>query len=315
MSNILAAMMFGAGGAMAYQYWDVIKEVMAKGDLDMRGTHLTAVNSKMSKEMEELRKILLEQSKHQQHGVTVVHSGGKQGTALIMYPTLALAAYLAYLRLVKGYKLVDLMYVSKAALQQSVGQVKGHIVKVKEQMENIKVFLQKQMDQLSEAQKQLMSAQEGMSQQLSVVDQSIYETKAGVDQVSGAVRQLDDRMIDVSQSQQYTERGVYVLCHAVQEIMYLNGTPSKHANDLSDFLSASPPLRIRDGQQQQQLQNNNNNSSLTGLQGLSGLQSQTTNGPVWCLSMYRTPQISGQIINPKKEQQQQSQNEITEITQ
>eukprot|EP01026_Neomeris_dumetosa_P034508 TRINITY_DN2771_c0_g1_i1.p1 TRINITY_DN2771_c0_g1~~TRINITY_DN2771_c0_g1_i1.p1 ORF type:complete len:161 (+),score=18.64 TRINITY_DN2771_c0_g1_i1:46-483(+) len=129
------------------------------------------------------------------------------------------------------------------------------------------------MDQLGELQRQLMSAQENMGKQLTSVDKVVTETSEGVNRVSGAVRQLDDRMVDVAQSQKYTERGVYLLCRVVQEIMHINGNVSKNANALTDFLGASPPLRIEDGEASQ-----NGGHNASGLQGLGGLQRQLTSG-------------------------------------
>eukprot|EP01025_Chloroclados_australasicus_P006548 TRINITY_DN12102_c0_g1_i7.p2 TRINITY_DN12102_c0_g1~~TRINITY_DN12102_c0_g1_i7.p2 ORF type:complete len:229 (-),score=27.94 TRINITY_DN12102_c0_g1_i7:39-725(-) len=209
--NFGRALLFGAGGAAAYTQKDTIVEAIQKSGIasDLKTPQSSSDNNK---ELEELRRAIMDQKNQK---VTVIHSGGKGGPPLILYPTAALALYLAYLRVVKGYKLSDLMYVSKAALQQSVGQVKGGIEKLKEQMDNAKKFLQKQMDQLSDLQRQLMNAQDNMGIQLQGVDNAVGETKAGVDQVSGAVRVLDDRMVTVAKSQQYTERGVYLLCRVV----------------------------------------------------------------------------------------------------
>eukprot|EP01023_Acetabularia_acetabulum_P012373 TRINITY_DN15805_c0_g1_i1.p1 TRINITY_DN15805_c0_g1~~TRINITY_DN15805_c0_g1_i1.p1 ORF type:complete len:297 (-),score=34.76 TRINITY_DN15805_c0_g1_i1:627-1517(-) len=286
------ALIFGMGGAAAYQYRDVLLEMFSNssgGNFDTKTAQLTQVNQRMSKDVEELRRILSEQYRQQPQGVTVVHSGAKSGTAVLAYPALAVAAYLAYLRIVKGYKLVDLMYVSKAALQQSIVQVQDGIKGVKEQMESAKKFLQKQMDQLSDHQKLLMSAQENMGLQLTQVDTNIYETKESVEQVSGAVRQLDDRMINVVASQQYTQQGVYALCAAVQEIMCINGMKSSHANTLTDFLQNSPPIRIEQ-QHRPQLASASNDQSL-GLQGLQGFSQQFSRRPMRQITFDRVEEI------------------------
>eukprot|EP01025_Chloroclados_australasicus_P017295 TRINITY_DN1879_c1_g2_i1.p2 TRINITY_DN1879_c1_g2~~TRINITY_DN1879_c1_g2_i1.p2 ORF type:complete len:145 (-),score=18.35 TRINITY_DN1879_c1_g2_i1:546-980(-) len=143
--NITKALLFGAGAAVAYNYRDQILDALDKLG-ETSEVQATESSAHESKAIEEVPRV-------------VHHSGVRTGTVLIVLPTAAFAAYLGYLKVVKGYSLADLFYFTKAFLLEFVAQAQNVVEKLKELMYRSKSYLMWQIEQIFELYKQRMGKQ------------------------------------------------------------------------------------------------------------------------------------------------------------
>ena len=77
---------------------------------------------------------------------------------MILYGGTAAAATLLYFRLVHGWKLTDMLYVTRAGLSKSISQVTAGMDGLTQRLMSVKQFLQEQVEALKAKQVMLLSS-------------------------------------------------------------------------------------------------------------------------------------------------------------
>jgi hypothetical protein len=220
MSRGLLGAAAGAGGASVYfsGLGDSLRFVLDHG---MGFSHGSGGANMADKHYDELYRMVQQLSTEmgrKQQGITIVHGNDSKSGAL--YYVVAVAAGGAiYLRVFRGWKLVDMMYVTRSSLKKSVGQLSDGLDGLGQRLSSVKTYLQGQIKALSGKQDQAMAVQAAMQEHLGVVGADVENTRAEVSEMHGTVRELEANMEQLSLSQQYANRGIYILCKVVGDMM------------------------------------------------------------------------------------------------
>lgn len=252
MSRAIIGGVTGAAGAGLYfnGVGDSMRFVLNRGDwFRLQGSN--GGNGASDLKYDELKKLVQQMSTEmgrRQQGITIVSSDHSSGRSAGFYLGVVAIGGVLYLRVFRGWKLGDMMYVTRASLDSSVGKLSEGLTSLSEKLASARTYLQAQIRTLTTKQDQAMTVQSAMQDHLNVVGRDVEEARCDIAEMHGTVRELDGSMNHLSISQQYANRGIYVLCKVVGDMIKgpSNGVGMrKSAEELQHFVLNPPSLSQR----------------------------------------------------------------------
>lgn len=251
MSRALIGGVTGAAGAGLYYngLGDSLRFVLNRGDwLSNRSGGGSGASDFKYDELKQLVQQLSSDVGRRQQGITIVSSDNSSGRSAVFYLSVVVIGGVTYLRIFRGWKLADLMYVTRASLDSSVGKLSDGMTSLSEKLASARTYLQAQIRALTTKQEQSMTVQAAMQDHLNIVGKDVEQARCDINEMHESVRELDGNMSQLSTSQQYANRGIYVLCKVVGDLIKgpSSGTGMcKSAEELQQFVLNPPAIAQR----------------------------------------------------------------------
>ncbi|KAK9840804.1 hypothetical protein WJX81_005840 [Elliptochloris bilobata] len=235
--------LLGAGGATAYYNGvDVTGTVrnilLSPSSGNFPAWQQRAGGAGSGKELDSLYKLVeqLARDVQRQQGVTISMSHSRTGGTVVLYSLAAGGTLIIYLRFFCGWRLGDLMYVTRASLSRSLTSVTSGVEGLTQRLAGVKAYLQQQVEHLRAKQDATILAQEELKEAVGRVGSDVDDTRARVSEVHNCVRELEGNLEDISLNQQYANDGIYLLCRVVGDLMKGAGHRAASAVELDQYL-------------------------------------------------------------------------------
>lgn len=222
MSRGLFGAALGASAATAYYRPDVVTDVLR--DSALAGLNFSkGTSSATSRELDQIHKLieqLARDVKSAKQPVAIFHTGGDRGTSIFVY-TVAAAGVgtVVYLTVFRGWRLADLLYVTRRSLREGLATVSQGLDALGVRVHDIRVKLQARMAELARKQDDTIAAQAALKAQLAGVGADVESTRSQVGQIHGLVLDMEAGLTEVGANQRHANHGIYILCKAVGELM------------------------------------------------------------------------------------------------
>ncbi|WIA29907.1 hypothetical protein OEZ86_000007 [Tetradesmus obliquus] len=167
----------GAAGAAVYTAYRDSETIFSSKDLasgvyelwQKKGATNIAEVSRLQRNVDDLQHALLKTLHDRQQPTVIVTGNGKSGANTAAGFIVVVGGVALYLRFVKGWRLADLMYVTRSSLASMTDSMKQSMDKVRSQFEARAAELMERMGKLSGKQEELLEAQGQLGSELAVV--------------------------------------------------------------------------------------------------------------------------------------------------
>jgi hypothetical protein len=167
----------GAAGAAVYTAYRDSDTIFSSKDLasgiyelwQKKGATNIAEVSRLQRNVDDLQHALLKTLHDRQHPTVIVAGNGKSGANTAAGFIMVVGGVALYLRFVKGWRLADLMYVTRSSLASMTESMKQGMDKVRTQFEARAAELMERMSALSGKQEEMLEAQGQLGSELAVV--------------------------------------------------------------------------------------------------------------------------------------------------
>lgn len=216
--------------------------------------------------MEHLKRLVEQMSRdmgRQQTGFTIVTNPGKGGTHMMTITAVVAGVGVVYLRLFRGWRFTDLMYVTRSSLTKSLSQVSSGVESVKSalqtQVDSVKSKLENRLEHLRTKQAEAKAAQDAIADQQGVMASQQDNMAGQLQDVSGevgnmhnSVRELEANLDELSFHQQTANEGIRLLCSVVGDLMTKAGYRVASVVELDKYVkrprvSGSPRVQGLEG--------------------------------------------------------------------
>jgi hypothetical protein len=209
---VAKGMLAGMAGAAAYNIYKDSDGILSSKDLatglydafNRRGAGSSQDLSRLQRNVDELQSALLKTLHDRQHPTVILAGNGRGGWSTATGVLVIVGGVAVYLRFVKGWRFSDLMYVTKASLQNMREQVTESITRVNEQ-------LKQASKELIERLRNVTTKQEAMLEQQLAMDESLRHVGDDVAGVHDNVRLLQEQV-------GYSNQAITLLCGALGEV-------------------------------------------------------------------------------------------------
>jgi hypothetical protein len=155
--------------------------------------------------------------------LTVVHGSGSSSNALVLGACVVGGAAVLHMR---GLGMDNLLWVSRASFRSGVSTLGAGLQSVSVALARVRSALTERLDALSG--------------RVNEVASDVASTRAGVESLGEQLSAVEGKLDDVSQKQDFANRGVYLLCSAVSQAMSKDGS-STGPSDARDASKKLPP--------------------------------------------------------------------------
>eukprot|EP00877_Chromochloris_zofingiensis_P008665 jgi/Chrzof1/4051/Cz13g18160.t1 len=232
----LKGLMAGAAGAAAYNVYRDSDSVFSSRDIasglydafQKKGAVNITEMTRMQKQIEDLQGALLKSFHERQQSPIIIHSGSKAGASTTAGVFVVIGGVLVYLRFVKGYKLTDLMYVTKSSLNNLKQSMSEGIQRMNEQIKATTDDLLDRLGLVTAKQDDLMDQQQEM-------DATLKRVEDNVEQVHGNIHLLSDQVA-------YSNQAITLLCGAIAEVAKRCGINNGRYTRALDSLTRNAPV-------------------------------------------------------------------------
>lgn len=233
---MLKGLVGGATGAAAYGTYQTVQEKgdVVKGILELingkTGANLQTPDvSRLHKQVEDLQAMMLRQHSEKPQTVTIVTGSGKGSWSVVVYPIVVAGGVVLYLRFVRGWRLADMMYVTRSSLQNFKTSVQEGMTKMQDQMkETTESFLVRF--------KKVMQSQKEIAEQQQLMDEKLGKVDDNVTKVSDSILYLQQDVCSVRNGIEQANHGIMLLCSAVAEVAKRNGGANLRSTRALDTL-------------------------------------------------------------------------------
>ncbi|CAK0786024.1 hypothetical protein CVIRNUC_009237 [Coccomyxa viridis] len=239
MARVGLGALVGAGGATAYMNgFDLtsMARSLLVGPPHQSMPWQAQMNNKG--EMDALYRLVEQLSRdlHRQQGVTISMAHNKGNGTVLLYTVGVGGAAYVYLRLFKGWRLSDLMYVTRSSLTRSMSSVTAGVDSLSQRLSSMRNFVQQQITTLTAKQDDTLAAQAALEKQLSAVGDDVEGINSQVGEVHDSVRLIKGNMESLTINQQYATEGVYILCKVVGDMMRSAGNRLGSVKELESYI-------------------------------------------------------------------------------
>ncbi|BDA51119.1 hypothetical protein COCOBI_17-3390 [Coccomyxa sp. Obi] len=284
-SGVLGALV-GAGGATAYyngvDVSGTMRYLLTGGQLrDLPSWQSSGGNGR---ELDALYKLVEQLSRdvHRQQGVTISMASNRGNGVVLLYTVGAAGAGYVYLRVFKGWRLSDLMYVTRSSLTKSMNTVTAGVDSLSQRLSSMRTFVQQQVASLTKKQDDTLAAQAALEKQVSAVGEDVEDTRSKVDEVHSSVRVLEGSMEQLREQQMSANTGIYLLCRVVGDLMKSAGHRMGSVKELDTYIrnphAIAGHVQGLEGLLQQVEQDGPDEARFEGLPALSGAPSAPSGG-------------------------------------
>ena len=155
----------------------------------------------------------------------------------VLYSTAAVVSLLGarYISSKLSWTLSDLWYVSKRTFVQGIDNFYRTLEALNRRLSDVKLALQRQMQQMIEKQDSMMESQKAMEKSLAAMSDDVVEMKA---RMSNIDLSLDSISID----QRHALYGIMVLCQSVKELTegHSSSLEAETRNKLTEYTKSLP---------------------------------------------------------------------------
>eukprot|EP00884_Botryococcus_braunii_P017000 jgi/Botrbrau1/3984/Bobra.0365s0056.1 len=234
--GVLGALL-GAGGTAAY-YNGIDVTAALRGILNAQPT-LPAWNLGQNTDLDQLRRLVEQLARDvntPRGGVTIVQQPHGRGTGFVLYAVAVAGAGVLYLRIWRGWKFTDMMYVTRSSLNSSLGRVTAGVEGLSQRLQNVKAFLQQQVEAVSKKQDETIAAQQVMQRKLETVGTDVEGAREQVAGVHASVMELEGTLGELNQQQLVANDGIYLLCRVVGDLMSRAGHRGGAMLELEEYV-------------------------------------------------------------------------------
>ncbi|EIE21290.1 hypothetical protein COCSUDRAFT_57193 [Coccomyxa subellipsoidea C-169] len=163
-------------------------------------------------------------------------ASGRGNGVVVLYTVGAAGAGYVYLRIFKGWRLSDLMYVTRSSLTKSMSSVTAGVDSLSQRLSSMRTFVQQQVSALTKKQDDTLAAQAALEKQMSAVGDDVDDTRSKVDEVHSSVRDLEGSMAQLREHQMSANTGIYLLCRVVGDLMKSAGHRMGSVKELDTYI-------------------------------------------------------------------------------
>ncbi|KIY97708.1 hypothetical protein MNEG_10253 [Monoraphidium neglectum] len=190
----------------------------------------------MQKQVDELQSALIKSLRERGQPTVIVKDSGRSGNTLVGV-VVVVGGVALYLRFIKGWRLADMMYVTKGALVNMQQSVNTSLATVRGQVEAATNDMLARLGVVSAKADDMLGRQEAMDARLTDVGDR-------VEGVQGGVALLQDQVA-------YSNHAVTMLCGAMSEVAKRVGLNGRYVQSLDTLVHGAPPT-LGSGRPQQQ---------------------------------------------------------------
>ncbi|CAL5228557.1 g11713 [Coccomyxa viridis] len=239
MARVGLGALAGAGGATAYMNgfdFSNMARSLLLGSPHQSLPWQAQMNNKG--EMDALYKLVEQLSKdmHRQQGVTISMAHNKGNGTVLLYTVGVGGVAYVYLRIFKGWRLSDLMYVTRSSLSRSMSSVTAGVDGLTQRLSNMRQFVQQQINTLTAKQDDTLAAQAALEKQLAAVGDDVEDINTRVGEVHASVREMEGNLENMALSQQNANEGIFLLCKVVGDLMKSAGMRLGSVAELETYI-------------------------------------------------------------------------------